>query len=99
MMSSDQPFKKVVGLSYKKGDTLPKIILKGSGYTAEDIIKEGERLKEGPMVIQNQELAKQLYKMSIDTEIQPAAFEMVAAILAHLYAVDERYKEEQPWMP
>lgn len=97
-MASDQKVKRVVGLRYRKSDALPTLVLKGSGHFAEKIIEESDNLDNSPTTIQNEELTKQLYKMSIDTQIQPEVFEMVATVLAHLYSIEERYKEEQPWM-
>ena len=93
MINADGELKKVVGLRYKKNEGLPRLILKGSGHFAEDIIDKGNNLKKGPLIIQNEALATQLYKMSIDTEIKPELFELVAAVLAHLYTIEEIYKE------
>ncbi|EGG95034.1 hypothetical protein IMCC1989_1995 [gamma proteobacterium IMCC1989] len=92
MKSPDNDLKKVVGLRYKKDEGLPRVILKGAGHFAEDIIDKGHNLKKGPLIIQNELLAKQLYKMSIDTEIRPELFELVATVLTHLYTIEETYK-------
>ena len=85
---------KVVGLRYREEEGLPKVILKGSGYIADDILATGKSIKKGPLIVKNKELADQLYRLPVDTEIKPELFEVVATVLAHLYSLESKYEEE-----
>jgi flagellar biosynthesis protein len=91
--NGDKELKKVVGLSYDKGHGLPKVVLKGAGFFADDILKKGRSLKQKPLVVKNKDLVNQLYKMPIDTDIGPDLFELVASVLVHLYSIDDIYEE------
>ena len=46
---------KVIGLAYKPGEGLPRVVVKGHGEIADEIIK-AKRLGSGPRVIKNKEL-------------------------------------------
>jgi flagellar biosynthesis protein len=83
--------KKIVGLQYKKGDGLPRVILKGQGYVADEIIRRRSISNPQPLV-KDEKLAQQLYKLPIDGEITPDLFELVAILLVHVYSVEEKMK-------
>jgi flagellar biosynthesis protein len=83
--------KQVVGLKYDVGERLPQVILKGSGKIAEEILRK-RPLVNGPAVVENAELAAQLYRLPIDAEIGPELFHLVATLLAHVFAVEEKLK-------
>ena len=83
--------KQVVGLRYDVGERLPQVILKGSGKIAEEILRT-RPLVNGPTVIKDAELAQQLYRLPIDAEIGPELFHLVATLLAHVFAIEERLK-------
>ena len=85
--------KQVVGLKYDIGDGLPQVVLKGSGKIAEEILRT-RSLVNGPAVIENAELAQQLYRLPIDAEIGPELFHLVATLLAHVFAVEERLRRK-----
>jgi len=87
-MGDNANIKKVVGLEYKKGEGLPRVILKGSGKIADSILKS-RRLGSGPAVVENKDLVDKLYRLPIDAEISEDLFGMVAIILAHILSVDE----------
>ncbi|HEX9812070.1 MAG TPA: EscU/YscU/HrcU family type III secretion system export apparatus switch protein [Burkholderiales bacterium] len=83
--------KQVVGLKYEIGEGLPRVILKGSGRIAEEILLR-RSLINGPPVVENAELAQQLCRLPIDAEIGPELFHLVATVLAHVFAVEEKVK-------
>jgi type III secretion system FlhB-like substrate exporter len=83
--------KQVVGLKYDVGEGLPQVILKGSGKIADEMLRT-RPLVNGPTVIENAELAQQLYRLPIDAEIGPELFHLVATLLAHVFAIEERLK-------
>lgn len=83
--------KQVVGLRYEVGEGLPQVVLKGSGHIAEEILRK-RLLVNGPAVVENAALAQQLYRLPIDAEIGPELFHLVATLLAHVFAVEEKLK-------
>jgi flagellar biosynthesis protein len=85
--------RKVVGLRYRREEGLPRVILKGSGRLAEEMLTRGAR-GDGPPVVQKPELLAELYRLPVDAEIGPELFELVALLLVHVYAVDESRKGE-----
>jgi|GEM_PF-1409435 len=93
-MDEPEDISRVVGLAYDPGEGLPRVVLKGSGKLAQTIVGEaGNRRHEVP-VVQDEKLVEALFRLPTDTEIGPELFEMVALLLAHVYAVDSRMKEE-----
>ena len=81
--------KRVVGLQYEPGQGLPQVILKGSGKIAEEIVRRGEH-GDGPTVVHDPALADQLYRLPIDTRIGPELFHLVAALLAHVFTIEQK---------
>ena len=92
--TTKNPVRKVVGLKYDAGHGLPEVIVKGSGRLAEKIIAQGDAIKGRPYRVKDQDLVDELYKLPIDAGIQPALFELVAAVLVHVYAVEEKLGKE-----
>jgi flagellar biosynthesis protein len=90
-MDTETP-KKVVGLQYEPGKGLPQVILKGSGYLAEEILRRRDPVK-GPQVIQDKQLLDKLYRLPIDAEIGPDLFHVVAILLSHVFAIEEKLRE------
>jgi flagellar biosynthesis protein len=89
--NQDQPLKRVVGLQYEPGQGLPQVILKGSGKIAEEIVRRGDR-GSGPTVVQDAGLVDQLYRLPIDARIGPELFHLVAALLAHVFTIEQKLK-------
>jgi len=81
--------KKVVGLSYVPGDGLPKIVVKGHGEMAEHIL-EYRRKINGPPLVKDEKLCKQLYKLPMEAKISPDMFELVAMLLVHVFAIEKK---------
>ena len=76
----------VVALKYQKGYRAPKVIAKGSGYTAEkilDIAKENDIL-----VHTDKNLAENLNKLDLGSDIPPELFEIVAQIYSFIDKID-----------
>lgn len=85
---------KVVGLSYAVGQGLPQVVVKGSGKMAEAILRQRDP-NDGPMLIKDAQLLEQLYRLPMDAQIGAELFHLVAALLAHVFAVEEKMKEER----
>ena len=87
-MADNKKLNKVVGLKYELGGELPKVILKGSGRVAEDILR-ARRLGSRTQVVQNDELVDKLFRLPVDADISDDLFELVAIVLAHVLSVNE----------
>ena len=84
---------RVVGIKYELGKGLPSVILKGSGDQAREIIEYSRRI-QGPPLVENEKLLEQLYRLPMDAEIGPELYELVAALLVHVYAVEDKTGRE-----
>ncbi len=77
-----------------KRDSAPRVTAKGSGVIAEKIIELAKKhkvpVKEDPA------LAQILSRLDIDEQIPPELYKAVAEILAFVYSLNERYREQGP---
>ena len=87
--------KKVVGLKYDPGEGVPQVIVKGGGAAAEELLRQREALG-GPPVVHDGPLADQLYRLPMDAPIGPELYELVAALLAHVFSL-EQAEGAAPW--
>ena len=101
--------KKVVGVSYGEGVGAPRVVLKGALDEAELILAAG-RAHDVP-VVQSAALVDGLYRTPIgfvqpatfnhfidtpiDAPVDKALFPVMAALLAHVVAVDKHAKEQE----
>ncbi len=77
-----------VALRYDpEGGDLPRVVAKGHGAIAEQIISVAEEF--GITVHRDQNLVEVLDQLEINAPIPVAAFAAVAEILAHLYRVND----------
>jgi flagellar biosynthesis protein len=94
-MSEKAALNKVIGLHYQPSGELPQIVVKGCGDMAEQILKQRDWLS-GPPVVRDPELVEQLYRLPMDGQIGPELFQLVATLLAHVFAIDEKLRGEVP---
>ncbi len=85
--------KRAVGIKYTPGDGLPQVILKGSGKIADEIINLRNKVNN-PHIIKDEKLAAELFKLPIDAEITVDLYESVAIILAHVFSVNQKLREQ-----
>ncbi len=98
-MDAEAGRKKVVGLRYEPQEGPPQVIVKGSGKMADEILRQRHPV-DGPMVVKDAELLEQLYRLPMDAQIGPELFQVVAALLAHVFTIEQKMKEEsQSWIP
>lgn len=77
-----------VALRYdSEGEDLPRVVAKGHGAIADQIIAIAR--ENGVTVHRDQDLVEVLDRLEIDAPIPVAAFAAVAEILAHLYRVND----------
>ncbi|MBU5437723.1 EscU/YscU/HrcU family type III secretion system export apparatus switch protein [Tissierella sp. MSJ-40] len=84
--------KKAVALSYKNQDNVPKILAKGEGTIAENIVKKGE--EEDIVIYEDENLIDSLINLDINQEIPEELYEAVAEIILFVYTLDKEKEDE-----
>jgi flagellar biosynthesis protein len=75
-----------VALTYASGDAAPRVVAKGRGLVAQEII---ERAREaGVYVHESPELVSLLMQVDLDDRIPPQLYVAIAELLAWLYSVE-----------
>ena len=83
-----------VALAYGSGDAAPKVVARGQGLVAEQIIARAQ--EAGVFVHESKELVSLLMDVDLDREIPPALYRVVAELLAWLYHVESAQKSGLP---
>lgn len=85
----DNKRKQAVALKYQAGIMeAPKVVAKGKGYVAENILKTA---KEHHIPVQEDpSLVEVLGKLDLNQQIPPELYQVVAEILAFVYRLDKR---------
>ncbi len=79
-----------VALRYETGDVAPRVVAKGRGVVATQII---EKAKEaGVYVHESPELLKLLIGLDLDARIPPELYVAVAELLAWVYRLEQEKK-------
>lgn len=77
-----------VALAYAPGDAAPKVVAKGRGLIAEEIIA---RAREHQVFVhQSAELVTLLMQVDLDDRIPPQLYVAVAELLAWIYQIEQR---------
>lgn len=83
-----------VALTYSKGDAAPRVVAKGRGLIAREII---ERAREaGVFVHESPELVGLLMQVDLDSRIPPELYVAVAELLAWIYKVEQGIQPTSP---
>jgi flagellar biosynthesis protein len=77
-----------VALAYAPGDAAPRVVAKGRGLIAEEIIARAR--EHGVYVHESPELVALLSQVDLDDRIPPALYIAVAELLAWLYRVEQK---------
>ena len=77
---------KAVALSYSADDRAPKVIAKGLGHVAKNIVQRGE--KENIAIYQDPNLVNTLVGLEVNEEIPAELYEVVAEIIFYVYNLD-----------
>lgn len=85
-----------VALAYRSGLAAPKVVAKGRGLIAEEIIARAKA--SGVYVHESAELVALLVQVNLDDHIPPQLYVAVAELLAWLYRL-ERGEEALPDAP
>ena len=79
-----------VALAYRDGDAAPKVVAKGKGLIADQIMA---RAKEaGVFVHESKELVALLMNVDLDSQIPPQLYRAIAELLAWLYHIESAQK-------
>lgn len=77
-----------VALKYAPGDQAPRVVAKGRGLIAEEIIARAKA--HGVYVHESPELVTLLSQVDLDNHIPPTLYIAVAELLAWLYRVEQQ---------
>jgi flagellar biosynthesis protein len=77
-----------VALKYAPGDAAPKVVAKGRGLIADEIIARAQA--HGVFVHESPELVTLLSQVDLDDHIPPTLYIAVAELLAWLYRVEQK---------
>jgi flagellar biosynthesis protein len=86
MKRQAEPTQNAVALAYQTGDLAPKVVAKGRGLIAEEIIARAR--EHGVFVHESKELVSLLMQVDLDRHIPPTLYRVVAELLAWLYHID-----------
>ena len=90
--------KKAVALKYDpETNTAPKVVAKGRGYVAENILAAAQ--SNSVPVYQNKALVNLLMALDLDKEIPPELYTTVAEVLAYIYRMDTKAGARKRPMP
>lgn len=81
-----------VALKYAPGDQAPRVVAKGRGLIAEEIIARAKT--HGVFVHESPELVTLLSQVDLDAHIPPTLYIAVAELLAWLYRVEQLGSQE-----
>ncbi len=76
-----------IALAYGESDYAPKVVAKGRGLIAEQIIAKAK--ENNVYVHESKELLSLLMQVDLDDHIPPALYQAIAEILAWLYNLEQ----------
>lgn len=83
--------KRLVGLGYAPEEGLPVVVIKAAGPRVDQLI--GKTLNaSGPRLVRDAALLERLYRLPVDATIDPSMFQLVASLLIHVFAMNEKLK-------
>lgn len=88
------PTREAIALAYRQTDAAPRVVAKGKGMVAEQIIAKAK--EHGVYVHESPELVALLTQVDIDEHIPPQLYMAVAELLAWLYRIEQGENLEAP---
>lgn len=79
--------REAVALAYSAADNAPRVVAKGRGLIAEEIIARAR--EHGVFVHESRELVALLMQVDLDARIPPQLYVAVAELLAWLYRMEQ----------
>lgn len=94
-MNRPELTQQAVALAYQTGDTAPRVVAKGRGLIADEIIARAR--EHGVFVHESREMVALLMQVDLDRHIPPALYRVVAELLAWLYHIEaSQEKHSEP---
>ncbi len=87
-MAATEQRQNAVAMAYAAGTGAPRVVAKGSGKLAEEIIARARAA--GVFVHASPELVALLMQVDIDEHIPPALYVAVAEVLAWIYRLEQK---------
>lgn len=81
------PRREAVALAYKETNAAPRVVAKGRGLIADEIIAKAR--EQGVYVHESPELVALLTQVDLDQHIPPQLYAAVAELLAWLYRLEQ----------
>lgn len=75
-----------VALAYQSGESAPRVVAKGRGLIAEEIIARAKA--NGIFIHESRELVALLSQIDLDQNIPPSLYRAVAELLAWIYQIE-----------
>lgn len=85
-MSNPPPSRNAIALAYQMGDVAPRVVAKGRGLIADEIIARAK--EHGVFVHESKELVALLMQVELDERIPPALYRAVAELLAWIHRLE-----------
>jgi flagellar biosynthesis protein len=85
-----RPLQQAVALAYQTGAPAPKVVAKGRGLVAEQIITVAQ--EAGVFIHESRELVSLLMDIDLDQQIPPTLYRTIAELLAWLYHIESAQK-------
>jgi flagellar biosynthesis protein len=85
-MSYHKSIQQAIALTYERGDFAPRVVAKGRGIVAEQIIAQAH--EHHLFVHESKELVSLLMQVDFDEHIPVALYQAVAEILSWLYRLE-----------
>ena len=89
-----EDLKNAVALAYSQTNSAPRVVAKGRGIIAEQIIARAQ--EHGVYVHESPELVSLLMQVDLDQRIPPQLYVAVAELLAWLYRLESGQTDAQP---
>ncbi|GAA5110544.1 EscU/YscU/HrcU family type III secretion system export apparatus switch protein [Alloalcanivorax gelatiniphagus] len=87
----DRQRRRAVALTYREGEAAPRVLARGYGELAEQIIAEAHRNQV--FVHDAPELVALLMQLDVDACIPPALYQVIAELLVWVRDLEEREKQ------
>ena len=85
---------RAVALAYDQGRSAPRVVAKGDGLIAEEIMRRAR--EAGVAVHESRELVGMLMQVDLDSEIPPLLYTAVAEVLAWVYGMERSAARSGP---
>lgn len=96
-MGNQHAQQQAIALAYEAGDFAPKVVAKGRGAIAEQILARAR--EHGVFVHESKELVGLLMQVDLDDHIPPALYQVIAEILAWLYRLEQNKNNDATPLP